>query len=268
MPLCPAEPAPRAPGRPCPRIPAPCWKNGGGGGHRGHRRGKPSCPAAASEEHLCSAFPGQPPRWAAPREAFEARSACSKSERRHQLIDWSVGKTQGWEKLSVTLQFPSTAGAAADPSASAMAEAVIRHWVETPVRYQEQFVGQELEAHKLNHLLYALPGPATAAPSDQRCAPESTAGAGKSGQEEENTQFRVLLDVVQFRPEDIIIQTFEGWLLIKAQHGPRMDEHGFISRSFTRQYKLPNGVENKDLSALFCHDGILVVEMKNSVEKN
>ncbi|NXS86108.1 HSPB3 protein, partial [Erpornis zantholeuca] len=149
-----------------------------------------------------------------------------------------------------------------------MAEAVIRHWVETPVRYQEQFVDQDLEAYKLNHLLYALPGPATAGLSNQRCATESTDGAGKSSQEEENTPFRVLLDVVQFRPEDIIIQTFEGWLLIKAQHGPRMDEHGFISRSFTRQYKLPDGVENKDLSALFCHDGILVVEMKNSMGKN
>ncbi|KFP45510.1 Heat shock protein beta-3, partial [Chlamydotis macqueenii] len=134
-----------------------------------------------------------------------------------------------------------------------MAEAVTRHWVETPVRYQEQFALQELEAHKLDHSLYALPGPSTAAVSN------------RSGQEEENRHFQVLLDVVQFRPEDIIIQTFEGWLLIKAQHGPRMDEHGFISRSFTRQYKLPNGVENKDLSALFCHDGILVVEMKNSV---
>ncbi|NXS37506.1 HSPB3 protein, partial [Pomatostomus ruficeps] len=149
-----------------------------------------------------------------------------------------------------------------------MAEAVIKHWVETPVRYQEQFVDEELEAHKLNHLLYALPGPATAAPSNQRCATESTAEAGTSSQEEESTHFRVLLDVVQFRPEDIIIQTFEGWLLIKAQHGPRMDEHGFISRSFTRQYKLPDRVENKDLSALFCHDGILVVEMKNSLGKN
>uniref|UniRef100_A0A672TQG9 Heat shock protein family B (small) member 3 n=2 Tax=Strigops habroptila TaxID=2489341 RepID=A0A672TQG9_STRHB len=149
-----------------------------------------------------------------------------------------------------------------------MAEAVIRHWVETPVRYQEQFALQELEAHKLDHSLYALPGPSTTAQSNRRYTAESSAEAGKSGQEKENTGFQVLLDVVQFRPEDIIIQTFEGWLLIKAQHGPRMDEHGFISRSFTRQYKLPDGVENKDLSALFCHDGILVVEMKNSVGKN
>ncbi|NXR05670.1 HSPB3 protein, partial [Semnornis frantzii] len=148
-----------------------------------------------------------------------------------------------------------------------MAEAVIRHWVETPVRYQEQFAAQELEAHKLDHSLYALPGPATAAPSS-RCVTDSAAEAGESGQEEEARGFRVLLDVVQFRPEDIIIQTFEGWLLIRAQHGPRMDEHGFIARSFTRQYRLPPGVENKDLSALFCHDGILVVETKSSVGKN
>ncbi|KFP46331.1 Heat shock protein beta-3, partial [Cathartes aura] len=91
-----------------------------------------------------------------------------------------------------------------------MAEAVIRHWVETPVRYQEQFAVQELEAHKLDHSLYALPGPSTAALSN-RCIAESTAGAGKSGQEEENTRFQVLLDVVQFCPGDIIIQTFEGW---------------------------------------------------------
>ncbi|KAM6110170.1 LOW QUALITY PROTEIN: heat shock protein beta-3 [Phoenicopterus ruber ruber] len=194
-------------------------------------------------------------------------SACAKSERRHPIN--SAGKAYGWEELALTLQLPqSDTGAATYLSASAMAEAVIRHWVETPVRYQEQFAIQELEAHTLDHSLYALPGPSTAALSSRRCIAESTAGAGKSGQEEENTRFQVLLDVVQFRPEDIIIQTFEGWLLIKAQHGPRMDEHGFVSRSFTRQYKLPNGVENKDLSALFCHDGILVVEMKNSVGKN
>ncbi|KAF1495979.1 Heat shock protein beta-3, partial [Megadyptes antipodes antipodes] len=149
-----------------------------------------------------------------------------------------------------------------------MAETVIRHWVETLIRYQEQFAVQELEAHKLDHSLYALSGPSTAALSNRRCIAESTAGAGKSGQEEENTSFQVLLDVVRFHPEDIIIQTFKGWLLIKDQHRPRMDEHSFISRSFTRQYKLPNGVENKDFFALFCHDGILVVEMKNSVGKN
>ncbi|XP_036835117.1 heat shock protein beta-3 isoform X2 [Oncorhynchus mykiss] len=75
--------------------------------------------------------------------------------------------------------------------------------------------------------------------------------------------YQVLLDVSQFRPEDIMIQVFEGWLLIKAQHGARMDEHGFVTRSFTRQYPLPEKLQQAGgLRALLCHDGILVVESK------
>uniref|UniRef100_G1KR69 Heat shock protein family B (small) member 3 n=2 Tax=Anolis carolinensis TaxID=28377 RepID=G1KR69_ANOCA len=135
---------------------------------------------------------------------------------------------------------------------------VIRHWVETPVRYQEYFTNKDLEACKLNHSLYALPGPAVAVQTKDVGEVETE----QHSTNEEKPKFQVLLDVVQFRPEDVIIQTFEGWLLIKAQHGPRMDEHGFIARSFTRQYKLPDGVETKDLTAIFCHDGILVIETK------
>ncbi|XP_040833621.1 heat shock protein beta-3 [Ochotona curzoniae] len=146
-----------------------------------------------------------------------------------------------------------------------MAKIILRHLIETPVRYQEQFEARGLEDCRLDHALYALPGPSIVdlgkAMAAQRPAGDSAEprpGAGGS-------RFQILLDVVQFLPEDIIIQTFEGWLLIKAQHGTRMDEHGFISRSFTRQYKLPEGVETKDLSAILCHDGILVVEVKDPI---
>ncbi|KAG8456629.1 hypothetical protein GDO86_002417 [Hymenochirus boettgeri] len=59
-----------------------------------------------------------------------------------------------------------------------------------------------------------------------------------------------------------LIQVLDGWLIIKGEHGSRMDEHGFISRSFTRTYRLPNGIRLKDLSAVLCHDGILAVETK------
>lgn len=144
---------------------------------------------------------------------------------------------------------------------------VIRHWIETPTRYQEHFADQDLEACRLNHALFALPGPATAAQTKNTDTAKNTAETEQNNTDGGLPKFQVSLDVVQFRPEDVIIQTFEGWLLIKAQHGPRMDEHGFITRSFTRQYKLPDGVETKDLTALFCHDGILVIETKNSGKK-
>uniref|UniRef100_A0A8C6HG46 Heat shock protein beta-3 n=1 Tax=Mus spicilegus TaxID=10103 RepID=A0A8C6HG46_MUSSI len=151
-----------------------------------------------------------------------------------------------------------------------MAKIILRHLIETPVRYQEEFEARGLEDCRLDHTLYALPGPtiedlskARGAGTPQALAEDSASTEKPPG--EGKSRFQILLDVVQFLPEDIIIQTFEGWLLIKAQHGTRMDEHGFISRSFTRQYKLPNGVETKDLSAILCHDGILVVEVKDSL---
>ncbi|XP_043832421.1 heat shock protein beta-3 [Dromiciops gliroides] len=143
-----------------------------------------------------------------------------------------------------------------------MERIIIRHPIETPVRYQEEFEARGLEDCRLDHSLYALPGPTTVDLGKARSA-QNPAEAEKQPAGDSKPRFQILLDVVQFLPEDVIIQTFEGWLLIKAQHGTRMDEHGFVSRSFTRQYKLPDGVETKDISALFCHDGILVVEVKD-----
>ncbi|XP_029433184.1 heat shock protein beta-3 [Rhinatrema bivittatum] len=149
-----------------------------------------------------------------------------------------------------------------------MERVTIRHSVETPERYQKQFTEQDQETCRLDHSLYALPGPAQTDPGKNRDAPERGTEVRNNSRDEGKPNFQVLLDVVQFRPEDIIIQIFEGWLLIKAQHGCRMDEHGFISRSFTRTYKLPAGVQAQDLSAVFCHDGILAVEMKDLMRTN
>ncbi|XP_063312956.1 heat shock protein beta-3 [Pelobates fuscus] len=132
----------------------------------------------------------------------------------------------------------------------------VRHWVETPARYQERFAANDLDECALEHSLYALPGPQF----NGKCSRNEEKLEEKHTTEEDK-HFKVMMDVVQFRPEDIIIQIFEGWLIIKGEHQHRMDEHGFISRSFTRTYKLPYGIETKDLSAIFCHDGILVVEM-------
>ncbi|XP_072269923.1 heat shock protein beta-3 [Pyxicephalus adspersus] len=129
----------------------------------------------------------------------------------------------------------------------------IRHWIETPVRYQEIFIGQNLEDSTLEHSLYALPGPQLPEYPDKERKMDSNSGA------KDTEPLEIMLDVVQFRPEDIIIQIFEGWLIVKAEHGRRMDEHGFISRSFMRTYKIPSNIELKDLSAIFCHDGVLVI---------
>ncbi|XP_059845411.1 heat shock protein beta-3 isoform X2 [Hypanus sabinus] len=141
-----------------------------------------------------------------------------------------------------------------------MEEGIVRHWTATPVRYQHKLTGRDLTECRLDHWLFALPGPARRTGRENEL---SVKEKPKSESTEAARIFQIMLDVVQFRPEDIIIQVFEGWLIIRAQHGRRMDEHGFISRGFTRQYLLPDGVQSKDLSAMLCHDGILVVETKS-----
>ncbi|TRY66144.1 hypothetical protein DNTS_008717 [Danionella cerebrum] len=108
-------------------------------------------------------------------------------------------------------------------------------------------------------LLYALPGP-------ESLPVKMYAQEGQADSEDEDEgepMFQILLDVTQFKPEDILIQVFEGWLLIRGRHLVRMDEHGFVSRSFTRHYQLPDDqLQAGDLKAILCHDGILVVETK------
>ncbi|KAM6959037.1 heat shock protein beta-3 [Aplochiton taeniatus] len=131
----------------------------------------------------------------------------------------------------------------------------ITHCVACPVRHQAYFEGRDLDDCCEDHFLFALPGPSLSMKDFQPAG-----GSDPSLR----PAYQVMLDVSQFRPEDILIQVFEGWLLIKAQHGVRMDEHGFVSRSFTRQYDLPEQIKGgSDLRALLCHDGILIVESKD-----
>ncbi|KAL2092404.1 hypothetical protein ACEWY4_012202 [Coilia grayii] len=137
----------------------------------------------------------------------------------------------------------------------------INHWASCPARHASHFEGRDPDELTEDHSLFALPGPLF-----KGVKPSGTAGSSESGerspQEGSYTEpaFQVLLDVTQFRPEEIMIQVFEGWLLIKGKHENRMDEHGFIARCFTRQFPLPEGLQAAGLRALLCHDGILVVE--------
>uniref|UniRef100_A0A2K5CR71 SHSP domain-containing protein n=1 Tax=Aotus nancymaae TaxID=37293 RepID=A0A2K5CR71_AOTNA len=56
-------------------------------------------------------------------------------------------------------------------------------------------------------------------------------------------RWRVSLDVNHFAPEELTVKTKDGVVEIAGKHEERQDEHGFISRCFTRKYTLPPGVD-------------------------
>ncbi|XP_030647594.1 heat shock protein beta-1 [Chanos chanos] len=73
-------------------------------------------------------------------------------------------------------------------------------------------------------------------------------------------KWKITLDVNHFAPTDISIRTQDGFLEIEGKHEERGDEHGYITRCFTRKYKLPIGIATESIRSTVTGDGILIVE--------
>ncbi|XP_020660691.3 heat shock protein beta-1 [Pogona vitticeps] len=72
--------------------------------------------------------------------------------------------------------------------------------------------------------------------------------------------WKVALDVSHFAPEELVVKTKDGVVEITGKHEERQDEHGFISRCFTRKYTLPPGVDPAAVHSSLSPDGMLTVE--------
>ncbi|UYV83921.1 hypothetical protein LAZ67_X000611 [Cordylochernes scorpioides] len=73
-------------------------------------------------------------------------------------------------------------------------------------------------------------------------------------------KFQVRLDVSHFLPEEISVKTVDDAIVVHGKHEERPDQHGFISREFTRRYALPPDVEPNTVTSSLCADGVLLVE--------
>jgi HSP20 family molecular chaperone IbpA len=85
-------------------------------------------------------------------------------------------------------------------------------------------------------------------------------GAGLSEITNDPTQFQVKLDVAHFGPSEITVKAVEGNAIeITGNHEEKQDEHGYISRSFTRKYVLPKDVETHKITSSLTPEGMLTV---------
>ncbi|XP_013193352.1 protein lethal(2)essential for life [Amyelois transitella] len=72
-------------------------------------------------------------------------------------------------------------------------------------------------------------------------------------------KYEVTLLVKDFAPEDISVRTADGHVVIECKHEERKDEHGYISRRFTRKYALPDDCRPEDVVSTLSSDGLLTV---------
>ena len=76
---------------------------------------------------------------------------------------------------------------------------------------------------------------------------------------------QVNLDVQQFKPEELKVKVIDEFLIVEAKHEERTDHHGFVSRQFTRRYKLPQDIDAQALVSKLSSDGVLSLEAPKKV---
>lgn len=72
-------------------------------------------------------------------------------------------------------------------------------------------------------------------------------------------KFQINLDVQHFKPEEISVKTVDGYIVVEGKHEEKKDDHGFISRQFTRRYALPEGTTPESVESKLSSDGVLSI---------
>ena len=72
-------------------------------------------------------------------------------------------------------------------------------------------------------------------------------------------KFEVLCDVQQFAPNEINVKIVDDYIVIEGKHEEKPDEHGYISREFSRRYKIPSDVDPKTIKPSLSSDGMLAL---------
>lgn len=81
--------------------------------------------------------------------------------------------------------------------------------------------------------------------------------------------FKVSLDVQQFKPEELSVKVVDNFVVVEGKHEERRDNHGFVSRHFTRRYRLPDDCDTSALQTTLSSDGVLQLHApKKLQEKN
>lgn len=78
-------------------------------------------------------------------------------------------------------------------------------------------------------------------------------------------KYQINLDVQQFAPEEISVKTVDGYIVVEGKHEEKKDEHGFISRQFTRRYALPEGTTPESVESKLSSDGVLTITAPRKV---
>jgi len=74
------------------------------------------------------------------------------------------------------------------------------------------------------------------------------------------------LDVQHFTPDELKVTISDGRVVVEAKHEEKQDDHGHISRQFTRRYDLPEDVDEDAVVSHLSKEGVLTITAPRKVE--
>ncbi|XP_058796929.1 protein lethal(2)essential for life-like [Phymastichus coffea] len=84
-------------------------------------------------------------------------------------------------------------------------------------------------------------------------------GGGTSTVKADKDKFQVVLDVQQFKPEEINVKVVDKYVIVEGKHEEKQDEHGSISRHFVRKYLIPEQCNLDQVTSSLSSDGVLSI---------
>ncbi|XP_043259454.1 alpha-crystallin A chain-like [Colletes gigas] len=82
---------------------------------------------------------------------------------------------------------------------------------------------------------------------------------GSSTVKADKDKFRVDLDMEHFAPEEINVKVVDRFVIVEGKHEEKQDEHGWISRQFSRKYMIPKQCDIDQVMSKFSSDGVLSI---------
>ncbi|XP_066593921.1 uncharacterized protein [Prorops nasuta] len=83
--------------------------------------------------------------------------------------------------------------------------------------------------------------------------------SGAATVQADKNKFEVILNVQDFDSKEILIKVVDKSVVIEGKHEEKQDEHGLISRQFTRKYLLPVQYDIEQLKSTFSSDAVLTI---------
>ncbi|XP_037909047.1 heat shock protein 27-like isoform X2 [Hermetia illucens] len=99
-------------------------------------------------------------------------------------------------------------------------------------------------------------------PSRERTfgSPKGHADDSKQSGDDKQSTAQTIVNVKQFKPEEISVRTVGNTVVIEGKHDERQDEYGLVSRHIVRKFTLPEGYDPKDVVSTFSPDGVLTIK--------